>query len=277
MDCAISRPGLSMRRVLIACALLAQMTAADATELLRLATTTSTENSGLLKELLPLFEVAHQATVQVIAVGTGKALKLGESGDVDVLLTHSRVDEEKFMADGHGVDRRDVMYNDFLLVGPSADAAQIAGGHDAVVAFRAIAEKQAPFISRGDNSGTHSMEKMLWRLADLRPEGEWYRSAGLGMGEVLMMASELNAYSLTDRATYLGFHRKTGLSVIVAGDARLFNRYSVILVNPSKNAAINAQLARQFSDWLTGPVGQSAIAAFRIEGQQVFFPSAKRR
>ena len=265
----------AMRVVLVAIALSLQTVPAQAASELRLATTTSTENSGLLAYLLPMFEARLDVKVRVIAVGSGKALRLGENGDVDVLLTHSRAEEEKFMAAGHGVARRDVMYNDFLIVGPVSDVARIGGGNDAVAAFKAIARTQQKFISRGDESGTHSMEKSLWLLTGVPPSGDWYLPAGLGMAEVLAMTAELRAYTLTDRATYLGFKGRADLEEMVAGDDRLFNAYSVIVVNPMKSNAININLARQFSAWLTGVDGQRAIAAFRIKGQQVFFPSAR--
>jgi tungstate transport system substrate-binding protein len=242
---------------------------------LRMATTTSTENSGLLRAILPRFEARHQVQVHVIAVGTGKALKLGENGDADVLLVHAPTAELAFMAAGHGVDRRKVMHNDFILVGPSSDPAGVHGGNDVIAAFRRIAERKAKFISRGDNSGTDQMEKSYWPLAGIAPAGEsWYVSAGMGMGEVLTMAAELQAYTLTDRGTYAAYRAKSGLQIDVAGDARMFNPYSVIAVNPAKYPDINYRGATEFSDWITSPEGQQAIAAFRIDGEQVFFPDA---
>jgi tungstate transport system substrate-binding protein len=245
---------------------------------LRLATTTSTENSGLLRVLLPQFETKFHVTVHVIAVGTGKALKLGENGDADVLLVHAPAAELAFVAAGHGVDRRKVMHNDFILVGPSADPAGLRGTTDVIAAFRRIADQKAKFISRGDNSGTDQMEKSYWPLAGVAPAGApWYVSAGLGMGEVLTMAGELQAYTLTDRGTFAAYRAKGGLQIVVQGDARMFNPYSVISVNPSKYPDINYRGATEFSDWITSAEGQQAIAAFRIEGEQLFFPDAQSR
>jgi len=263
---------------LIGLALLAGLAGGAAARDLRLATTTSTENSGLLRVLLPQFETKFHVTVHVIAVGTGKALKLGENGDADVLLVHAPAAELAFMAAGHGVDRRKVMHNDFILVGPSADPVGVHGGTDVIAAFRRIAEKQAKFISRGDNSGTEQMERSYWPLAGVSPAGKsWYVSAGLGMGEVLTMAGELQAYTLTDRGTFAAYRAKSGLQIEVAGDPRMFNSYSVIAVNPAKYPDINYRGATDFSDWITSAEGQQAIAAFRIEGEQVFFPDAQSR
>jgi tungstate transport system substrate-binding protein len=242
---------------------------------LRLATTTSTENSGLLRAILPRFEAKYRVSVHVIAVGTGKALKLGENGDADVLLVHSPESEAAFVAAGYGVDRRRVMHNDFLLVGPPSDPASLRGGTDVVAAFRRIAQQQAKFISRGDNSGTDQAEKGYWALAGVSVAGKpWYVSAGMGMGEVLTMAAELQAYTLTDRGTSAAYRARSALQIDVAGDPRMFNPYSVIAVSPARYPDINHRGARQFADWITSPEGQAAIAAFRIEGEQVFFPDA---
>jgi tungstate transport system substrate-binding protein len=231
-----------------------------------------------LRVLLPQFETKFHMTVHVIAVGTGKALKLGENGDADVLLVHAPAAELVFMAAGHGVDRRKVMHNDFILVGPSADPAGVHGGADVIAAFRRIAEKKATFISRGDNSGTEQMERSYWPLTGVSPAGQsWYVSAGLGMGEVLTMAGELQAYALTDRGTFAAYRAKSGLQIEVAGDPRMFNSYSVIAVNPAKYPDINYRGATDFSDWITSAEGQQAIAAFRIEGEQVFFPDDQSR
>jgi tungstate transport system substrate-binding protein len=243
---------------------------------LRVATTTSTENSGLLRAILPQFEAKHHVQVHVIAVGTGKALKLGENGDADVLLVHAPAAELAFMAAGHGVDRRKVMHNDFILVGPSSDPAGVHGVKDVIAAFRSIADKKAKFISRGDNSGTDQMEKSYWPPAGVSPAGQsWYVSSGMGMGEVLTMAAELQAYTLTDRGTYAAYRARGGLQIEVSGDARMFNPYSVIAVNPAKYPDINYRGATEFADWITSPEGQQAIAAFRIDGEQVFFPDAQ--
>lgn len=248
---------------------------APAAGAIRLATTTSTENSGLLDFLLPRFEVGYGAKVRVIAVGTGKALKLGENGDVDLVLVHSRPAEDRFVAAGHGADRRDVMYNDFVIVGPPADPAGVRGQKDVLAAFRAIYRANALFVSRGDDSGTHKMEQAYWAELKLTPESNpGYRAAGRGMGEVLLMASELQAYSLSDRATYYAMRGKTRLSLLVEGDARLFNPYGIIAVNPAKYPDINYRGARALIDWITSAEGQRAIADFRIDGEQLFYPNA---
>jgi tungstate transport system substrate-binding protein len=244
---------------------------------LRLATTTSTDNSGLLAFLIPLFHANAGITVRVISVGTGKALKLGENGDVDVVLVHSRPDEDRFIAQGHGVNRRDVMYNDFVIVGPANDPATVRGMRDAIEAFSRIADAQASFVSRGDDSGTHKMELRYWVKLERQPEdNSRYRSAGRGMGEVLLMASELRAYALTDRATFYAMRDKLDLEILVEGDARLFNPYGVMAVNPAKYPDINFEGAMRFIKWLTSAKGQQAIAAFRIAGKQLFFPGAGR-
>lgn len=249
---------------------------ANKAEVIRLSTTTSTENSGLLAWLLPAFEAKTNTRVHVIAVGTGKALELAKNGDVDVTLVHARDAEDRFVAGGYGVDRRDVMYNDFVLAGPAGDPAAVAGLKDIVAAFRQIAvSKRARFVSRGDNSGTEIMEQSYWKLAGARPEGTRYISAGLGMGEVLNMAAEMGAYTLTDRATYSTYKARTGLEIMVHGDPRMFNPYGIIAVNPARHKGINYSGARKLVDWITSPEGQARIAAFRPGGQQLFFPSAK--
>lgn len=245
---------------------------AGAGERLRLSTTTSTENSGLLKVLLPPFEKANGVQVDVIAVGTGKALKLGESGDVDVVLVHDPGLEERFVAGGFGVDRRAVMHNDFVVVGPREDPAGLRGAPSAVEAFKRLAAGKAPFISRGDESGTHQKEKALWKQAGLKPAGAWYRETGQGMGEVLQMANEKRGYALADRGTYIAWERKLELAILSEGDAQLFNPYSVIAVNPAKAPHARHALARKFIDYLTGPEGQKVIAGFQLEGKQLFFP-----
>jgi tungstate transport system substrate-binding protein len=242
-----------------------------------LATTTSTENSGLLKVILPKFEAKSHITVHVIAVGTGKALKLGENGDADVLLVHAPSAELAFMAAGHGVNRRQVMHNDFVLVGPPSDPAGVRGGTDVIAAFRAIASKKAKFISRGDDSGTDKMEKSYWSTSSISPIGQsWYVSAGQGMGEVLTMAAELQAYTLSDRSTFAAYRARSGLEIEVQSDPKMFNPYHVIAVNPAKYPDINFRGATAFSDWLTAPEGQQAIADFLVEGKQVFFPDAQK-
>jgi tungstate transport system substrate-binding protein len=244
---------------------------ARAQDVIRLSTTTSTENSGLLKALLPAFEASTGTKVDVIAVGTGKALELAKNGDVDVALVHARALEDKFVADGWGVDRRDVMYNDFLVVGPPADPARIKGSKDVIGAFGRIAAANVRFISRGDNSGTDVMEKGYWQQAGARPQGSNYVAAGLGMGEVLNMAAEMRAYTLTDRATYSTYKARTGLAILVEGDRRMHNPYGIIAVNPARHAGVNYKGAQQLIAWITSPEGQRRIVGFRPNGEQLFF------
>ncbi len=241
---------------------------------IRLSTTTSTENSGLLAFLLPAFEAASGAKVHVIAVGSGKALELAKNGDVDVALVHARAAEEQFVAAGYGVGRRDVMYNDFVLVCPSSDPAKVAGGKDVIAAFRTLAASGVKFISRGDKSGTEIMEQGYWKMAGIRPPAASYVSAGLGMGEVLNMAAELGACTLTDRASYVAYRARTGLVIMVEGDTRMHNPYGIIAVNPARHPGMNAAGARQLINWIVSPQGQARIAAFRLDGQQLFFPAA---
>lgn len=252
------------------------MPIAFAQQAIKLSTTTSTESSGLLKHLLPAFEAKTNTKVHVISVGTGKALELAKNGDVDVTLVHARASEDKFVAEGHGVDRRDVMYNDFILVGPPADPAGIVGGKNVLQAMKKIVDSKAKFISRGDNSGTDQMEKAYWKEIGAQPAGKSYISAGLGMGEVLTMAAEMQAYTLTDRATYIAYRSRTGLAIAVEGDVKMFNPYGIIAVNPAKYGDINYKGAKQLIDWLTSDEGQKRIASFTIDGQQLFFPAAKK-
>jgi tungstate transport system substrate-binding protein len=266
------------RRVLVfAMAAMAATTAlpALAQEVIRLSTTTSTENSGLLQYLLPAFETKTGKRVHVISVGTGKALEMAKNGDVDLTLVHARPSEDKFVAEGHGVNRRDVMYNDFILVGPPSDPAGIKGSKDVLKAMRKIADSKVKFISRGDNSGTDQMEKTYWKEAGAKPEGGAYVSAGLGMGEVLTMAAEMQAYTLTDRATFGAYKAKTGLAIEVEGDPKMFNPYGIIAVNPARHPEVNYKGATQLIEWITSPEGQARIASFKVDGQQLFFPSAK--
>jgi tungstate transport system substrate-binding protein len=243
-----------------------------------LATTTSTQDSGLLDVILPIFTEETGIGVDVVAVGTGQALKLGEDGNADVLLVHARAQEDKFMEAGHGVRREDVMFNDFVIVGPADDPAGIQGSADAVEAMTKLAEGAAPFVSRGDDSGTHSKEKSVWAAAGIEPAGDWYISAGQGMGAVLTMANEQQAYTLSDRATYLARTLEgTELVILFEGDPVLFNPYGVIAVNPEKNAAIQGDLANQFIDWIVGLPAQEAIAQFGVEefGQPLFTPDSE--
>lgn len=242
---------------------------------LRMSTTTSTENSGLLKVLLPPFEKANNCKVDVIAVGTGKALKLGENADVDVVFVHARPAEDKFVADGHGVDRRDVMYNDYVIVGPASDPAGIKGMKSAVDAFKRLAEGKADFVSRGDDSGTNKQEQLIWKAAGITPKGSWYIEAGQGMGAVLQMAYQKKGYTLADRGTFIALEKKIDLKIVVEGDKMLFNPYGIIAVNPKKNPKVNYELAKKFIDFVTGPEGQKIIGDFKLDGKQLFFPDAK--
>ena len=251
--------------------------AAPAQQVLKLSTTTSTENSGLLRYLLPPFEAESGVKVQVISVGTGKALELAKNGDVDVTLVHARAAEDQFVAQGFGVERRDVMYNDFIVVGPSSDPAGIKGMKDVHAAFRKIVQAKARFISRGDNSGTDQMEQAYWKTAGVKPTGSAYVSAGLGMSEVLNMAAELQAYTLTDRATYVAYKARTGLAIAVEGDPAMFNPYGIIAVNPARHPGVNVAGAMKLVRWITSEAGQKRIAAFRVDGQQLFFPTAAQR
>lgn len=242
-----------------------------------LATTTSTQDSGLLDYLLPMFTEETGVTFKVIAVGSGQAIQLGKDGDADVLLVHSPAAEKDFMTAGDGVRREDVMYNDFVIVGPAADPAGIKGMTSAVDAFKKLQKTGSTFISRGDDSGTHNKEKSVWSKAEITPEGKWYVSAGQGMGEVLTMADEQQAYTLSDRATYLT-RKQAGLNldILVEGDKALFNPYGVIAVNPAKNPAIKADLANQFIDWIISLSTQDKIAEFGLDtfGQSLFTPSS---
>lgn len=245
---------------------------ASAAERLRLSTTTSTENSGLLNVLLPPFEKMHNCKVDVIAVGTGKALKLGEAGDVDAVLVHSRKAEDKFVADGYGIDRRDVMYNDFVIIGPATDPAGVKQAGTAAAALSAIAKANAAFISRGDESGTHIKEKELWQQTGVKPAGGWYFESGQGMGEVITMATERKAYTLADRGTYNAYKgKKTDLVILFQGEKGLFNPYGVIAVNPKRHPHVKYDIATKFIQYITGPQGQNIIDSFRQNGEPVFF------
>jgi tungstate transport system substrate-binding protein len=239
--------------------------------------TTSTQNSGLFEHILPEFTKKTGIEVRVVAVGTGQALKNAENGDGDVVFVHSKPDEEKFVAEGWGVNRHDVMYNDFVIVGPAADPAKIAGLKAAPEAFKKIAAAEAAFASRGDDSGTNKAELKLWQDAGVDPSrssGKWYLETGSGMGATLNTAIGKQAYTLTDRGTWLSFANKDDFKILVEGDPKLFNQYGVILVNPAKHPNVKAKEGQAFIDWLTGPEGQSAIASYKIDGQQLFFPNA---
>jgi tungstate transport system substrate-binding protein len=258
---------------ILLCAILLPATAQ--TVRLRLATTTSTQDSGLLPILNPPFEKLTGITVDVIAVGTGKAIKLGENGDVDVLLVHDRKAEDKFMAAGFGVNRRDVMHNDFVIVGPSEDPAKVAGSASAAEALSKIAAAKAPFVSRGDASGTNAKELELWAAISVKPAGTWYKEAGQGMGEVLTMSANLKAYTLADRGTWIAMKDKLpGLRILSQGDAGLFNPYGVIAVNPQKHPEVNYMAAMQYIAWVTSVQGQKVIREYTMGGQQLFTPDA---
>jgi tungstate transport system substrate-binding protein len=241
------------------------------------ASTTSTEQSGLFGSILPVFEKKTGIQVRVVALGTGRALDLARRGDADVVFVHARSAEERFVDEGHGVKRYPVMYNDFVLIGPGDDPAKIAGGRDIVEAFRKIQTTQAPFVSRGDRSGTHVAELDLWMLAGVdleRVKGAWYRETGQGMGPALNTAASMSAYILADRGTWLAFRNRGDLAVVVEGDKRLYNQYGVILVNPDRHPDVKKDLGQRFVDWLVSKEGQQAIADYKINGEQLFFPNA---
>ncbi|MBK8121405.1 MAG: extracellular solute-binding protein [Sulfuritalea sp.] len=257
-------------------------TASDAQErFITVASTTSTEQSGLFGHLLPLFENASGITVRVVALGTGQALDMARRGDADVVFVHDKAAEEKFVAEGFGVKRQEVMYNDFVVIGPKADPAKAHGtnGKDILEGLRRIEATKSPFVSRGDKSGTHAAELRYWKAAgvdlDAR-KGAWYRDTGSGMGPALNTAASMNAYVLADRGTWLSFRNRGELGIIVAGDTKLFNQYGVILVNPAKHAHVKQADGQKFIDWMVSPEGQKAIADYKIGGEQLFFPNAKR-
>ncbi len=241
------------------------------------ASTTSTEQSGLFGHLLPIFEKDTGIKVRVVALGTGQALDLAKRGDADVAFVHDTAAEEKFIAEGNGVKRYPVMYNDFILIGPKSDPARIAGGKDILAALVKIQQAQAPFVSRGDKSGTHAAELRYWKEAGVdidAKKGVWYRDTGSGMGPTLNTASSMNAYVLADRGTWLSFKNRGDLVILVEGDKKLFNQYGVMLVNPAKHPHVKADLGQQFIDWVVSPKGQDAIAGYKIGGEQLFFPNA---
>ena len=241
---------------------------------LRMSTTTSTDNSGLLAVLLPPFEKQHGVKVDVVAVGTGKALKLGENGDVDMVFVHAREAEDEFVAGGFGVYRKDVMHNDFVLVGPQHDPAEIGWAGSAVEAFRRLAERKACFVSRGDDSGTHKKEKKIWLSAGITPDGAWHIETGQGMGVVLQVADEKRGYALSDRGTFIAYQGKIDLAVLYEGDPVLHNPYGIIAVNPARHPHVKHDLAKKLIDFITGPEGQKIIAGFRLNGRQLFYPDA---
>jgi tungstate transport system substrate-binding protein len=241
------------------------------------ASTTSTEQSGLFSHLLPGFEKDTGIKVRVVAVGTGQALDIGRRGDADVVFVHDRAAEEKFMSEGEGVRRYPVMYNDFVLIGPKEDPAKVGGGKDIIDALRKIEAAKAPFVSRGDRSGTHAAELRYWKDAGVdieKAKGPWYRDTGSGMGPALNTAASMGAYILADRGTWLSFKNRGDLAIVVEGDRRLFNQYGVMLVNPQKHSNVKRELGQQFVDWLVSRRGQETIAAYKIGGEQLFFPNA---
>jgi tungstate transport system substrate-binding protein len=243
-----------------------------------LASTTSVDNSGLLAAILPGFTKATNISVKVLAQGTGQALDTARRGDADLVLVHDPEAEAKFIGEGHGVNRRQIAWNDFVIVGPKADPAHIAGGHDAVAALKTIAAAKAAFVSRGDRSGTNALELRLWKAADIDPKaaggGTWYKDIGGGMGQALNAAAAMPAYTLADRGTWLSFKNKASLAIVIAGDPHLINRYDVIELNPQKHAGRNLAPAKVFADWLVSPAGQAAIGAYKVGGEQLFNPSA---
>lgn len=261
----------------ILCLLLVASPAQAQQRYITVASTTSTEQSGLFRHLLPVFEKKTGIQVRVVALGTGQALDMGRRGDADVVLVHARPLEDRFVAEGFGVRRFDVMYNDFVLIGPKSDPAGVARGKDAVRAFQQIQKTKAPFVSRGDKSGTHFAELEIWKAAgiDLASDrGSWYRETGQGMGPALNTAAGMNAYVLADRGTWLSFRNRAWLAIMLEGDKRLFNPYGIILVNPARHRAVKREMGQAFIDWMVSSEGQDAIAAYKIGGEQLFFPNA---
>jgi len=268
--------GILRRRVLTLAAagfLALPLTAQAQDKSITVSSTTSTEQSGLFKHLLPAFTRKTGIDVKVVAVGTGQALDIGRRGDADVVFVHDKVAEEKFVSEGFATKRQDVMYNDFVLIGPRSDPAG-AKGNDILAGLRKVAEAEAPFISRGDKSGTHAAELRYWKGAGVEPKGGWYKEVGQGMGPALNTASAQNAYVLADRGTWLSFKNRGDLAILVEGDQKLFNQYGVMLVDPAKHAHVKAKEGQAFIDWLVSPEGQKTIADYKIDGEQLFFPNA---
>jgi tungstate transport system substrate-binding protein len=267
----------SLVSIMLSALLLSVAPATLAQKFITIASTTSTEQSGLFKHMLPAFHKKTGIEVRVVALGTGQALDMARRGDADVVFVHAKSAEEKFIADGHGVKRLPVMYNDFVLVGPKSDPAKVAGGKDITEALKKIKTTSAPFVSRGDRSGTHMAEIALWKQSgvDIAAEkGSWYRDTGQGMGPALNTASSMNGYILTDRATWLAFKNRGDLKIVVDGDKRLFNQYGVILVNPEKHTHVKREMGQTFIDWIVSPDGQKNISDYKINGEQLFFPNA---
>jgi len=266
--------------LLMALALSAASPASLAQDFITVASTTSTEQSGLFKHLLPIFQKKSGIEVRVVALGTGQSLDMGKRGDADVVFVHARSLEDKFIAEGYGVKRFPVMYNDFVLIGSKSDPAKIGGGKDTLEALRKIKAASAPFVSRGDKSGTHTAELALWKQAGIdiaREKGPWYRDTGQGMGPALNTASSMNGYILADRGTWISFKNRGELVILVEGDKRLFNQYGVILVNAEKHKHVKKELGQAFIDWVISHEGQKAIADYKIGGEQLFFPNANDR
>ncbi|MBO0765556.1 MAG: extracellular solute-binding protein [Hyphomicrobiaceae bacterium] len=262
---------------LIAGALLSWAPALAQEKSIVVASTTSTQDSGLFGHILPMFKAKTGIDVKVVAQGTGQALDTGKRGDADVVFVHAKPQEEKFVAEGYGVKRFDVMYNDFVVIGPKSDPAKIKGGKDVMAAFKAIYDTGSTFVSRGDRSGTHAAELALWKAAGLDPAAAkpaWYREIGQGMGAALNTAGAMGAYVLSDRGTWLSFKNRGDLEIAVEGDKRLFNQYGIILVNPAKHPHVKKELGQQFIDWVISREGQDAIKSYTINGQQLFFPNA---
>ena len=264
--------GIAAILLLVACPLQAE------DKFITVASTTSTEQSGLFGHLLPAFEKNSGIKVRVVALGTGQALDMGRRGDADVVFVHDKAAEDKFVAEGYGIERKEVMYNDFVLIGPKADPAKIGGSKDILEALRKVEAARAPFVSRGDKSGTHAAELRYWKAAGIdldKAKGPWYRDTGSGMGPALNTAASMDAYILADRGTWLSFKNRAELAVLVEGDQRLFNQYGVMLVNPAKHPHVKRELGLQFIAWVVSAEGQQSIADYKIAGQQLFFPNAK--
>jgi tungstate transport system substrate-binding protein len=269
--------GLMLTAFVLAAAPQAHAQATGTDRFITVSSTTSTTDSGLFTHLLPKFQAATGIEVRVVSQGTGQALDTGRRGDADVVFVHAKAQEEKFVAEGFGVERKPVMYNDFVLIGPRQDPAGIKGSKDIAEALKAVQAKAAPFVSRGDKSGTHSAELNLWKAAGIdiaAAKGPWYREIGQGMGAALNTSSSMGAYVLSDRATWINFKNRGDLEIMVEGDKRLFNQYGIILVNPAKHAHVKAADGQAFITWVTSPEGQKAIADYKINGEQLFFPNA---